>query len=87
MTDKAKRNIYLFLLLLVLMYFMLQETTNIGALIGTGFGTFASALIAVYPYLILRRLFLKINFPPKLDFFSLVIFAMIIISAVRNIPK
>jgi len=96
-TKKSSKYAYVVVLFLILLYFtMAGFKADVGALISPPFigrmlgritGTFASGLICVYPYLIMRRIFLKIGFPSKAELIGLILFSMIIITAVKNIPK
>ena len=87
MDIRLKKYVYITLLLLVLVYFLQKETGNLGSFLGMMLGTVGGGVVAVYPYLILRRLFLKMGFPSKVELLSFIIYTMIIISAVRSIPK
>jgi hypothetical protein len=79
------------------MYFSIQETGAglsvllsagwIGRIVGGLLGTLAGGVIAVYPYLIIRRIFLKIGFPSRAELIGFILYTMIIIVAIRQIPR
>ena len=97
MQEKTKNYLWLGLLFLILLYFTIQATGVglnallsaewLGRIAGGLLGTWAGGLIAVYPYLILRRIFLKIGFPSKSELIGFILYTMIIITAIRQIPK
>lgn len=93
MDIKTMKYVYLITLLLILIYFIIQQTGCVmstgcfGRFLGIALGTLAGSLVGAYPYLILRRLLLKMNFPNKVELFGFIIYTMIIISAVRSVPR
>lgn len=97
MQEKTKKYLWVGLLFSILLYFIIQETGAglsafasaewIGSMTGSMLGTLAGAVIAVYPYLILRRILLKIGFPGKVELAGFILYTMIIITAIRQIPK
>ena len=96
MMDKIRRLVFIIALVCILLYFMIQETGAgialcsfgwLGCISGRILGTLAGGAIAVYLYLLVRRVALKLHLPKGIELWGFILYTMIVITAVRQIPR
>ncbi len=95
----TRHHIFRSMLVIIFFYFISKETGCVwnviinnpggclGGMLGSAVGTFIGGAFALYPYLIVRKLLLKINFPEYSEIINLILYSAIVISAIRSIPK